>query len=220
MKQRARVVVHLPSDSEYEYAMTRSLDLAIQLHPSEGDVRKLYMAFKNIVGARNLAVADMLRDPEATHLMFIDSDQVLPELTLARLLQHDVDIVGGLYCRKLSPHTPLVFKWENEGYQWLFPQPRLIEVDAIATGCLLIKRHVFDSMQPPWFMYEPASNYRQGDKYNTTTEDITFCNKAKKAGFNLYVDGSILVGHITKAIVWPVSATQSRLQAFGQGGAQ
>lgn len=216
---KSKVMVFLPSDSQYDYAMIKSIPQAIMLHPDEGSTVITYMAFKNIVGARNQAVKGLLQS-DCTHILFIDSDQILPELTLSRLLQHDVDIVGGLYCRKLAPHTPLTFMLTPQGYRWEFPKHRLQEVDAIATGCLLIKRRVFEIMTKPPFFYEPASVYGVNDPYLTTTEDISFCNHAKKAGIKIHVDGSLHVGHICQAVVWPVSADQSKLQAFGAGGAQ
>ena len=46
-------------------------------------------------------------------------------------------------------------------------------------------------MPDRWFEY--------GDK----SEDIVFCEKAKKAGFKIYADLSCRLGHITTAVVWP-----------------
>lgn len=212
---QANVLSHCPTDGEYLYSMIRSYWRGVELHPTEGQVTTLHMAFKNIVGARNLAVKSLL-EGNFTHLLFIDSDQVIPEYTLSRLLQHDVDVVGGLYCRKLSPHTPLAFTMKQDGFYWFFPEKSLVECDAIATGCMLIKREVFSKITPPWFYYEPSPN--KHNYWETTTEDMTFCKRLREAGIKVHIDGSLHIGHIGQCVVWPKDKQSARIETYGQGG--
>ena len=50
---------------------------------------------------------------------------------------------------------------------------------------------VFKKLSHPWFFYE------HDDKGNLTVgDDAWFCRKARKAGFKIYCDPTIEVGHV------------------------
>jgi len=72
-------------------------------------------------------------------------------------------------------------------------------VEAIGTGCLLIKRHVFEKVKVPWFEYQ----WNGDPDGKMITEDLVFCEKAKKLGFKIYCDGTIKCGHVGSMIIWP-----------------
>lgn len=89
--------------------------------------------------ARNECV-EYAYEKEADDLLFIDDDMMYNLSFAERILKHDVDIVGGIYCKR-QPGPP---KW------LLNPKPGtkvrpdgLIEVDDIATGFMRIRMHVF-----------------------------------------------------------------------------
>ena len=63
------------------------------------------------------------------------------------------------------------------------PEGSLLEVDFTGCHCLLIKRHVLEAIEPPWFHGMPGR------------EDRYFCLKIRKAGFKVHVDFSTIVGH-------------------------
>lgn len=80
----------------------------------------------------------------------------------------------------------------------------LIECDAVATGCMLIHRSVFEKMKPPYFEYISGGN----------SEDLVFCMNAKKAGFKVYADISTVCGHFH----WvPMGQAQFRMNYEGRG---
>ncbi len=62
----------------------------------------------------------------------------------------------------------------------------LIECDGVGGGCLLIHRRVFDAIEKPYFKCNPDT---------FIGEDFYFCRKAREAGFKIYLDPSILLGH-------------------------
>ena len=67
------------------------------------------------------------------------------------------------------------------------PSTPLWEVDAVATGCMVIHRSVFETMEPPWFEYKSYGN----------SEDLTFCDDAKyKYGIPVHADVSTISGHL------------------------
>lgn len=146
--------------------------------------------------ARNEFVKVFIQDPKkATHLLFIDDDTVPPKFAIDRLLAHDVDIVNGLTCRRKPPFDPCVYRFDaNVGKHKTVDIFRkgLIEVDAVGMACTLIKREVFMRMlelpeinakSPKWF------------EWTASGEDITFCVRAKKAGFKVFCDTDLICDH-------------------------
>jgi len=59
-----------------------------------------------VTRARNTLVAYFLRDTQATHLMFIDTDIGYEAADVLKLLHHNQDIVTGVYPKK-------ILDWEN-----------------------------------------------------------------------------------------------------------
>lgn len=126
-----------------------------------------------------------------THLLFLDSDMCFEKDAVLRLIAHDKDIIGvNAHLRKLpltstikaSPNK--VEKIENGEYE-------LTTCNAVGTGFTLIKLDVFKKLSHPWFFWK--SN-KKGEL--VMGEDFWFCKKAREAGYKIWVDLTIPVGHI------------------------
>jgi GT2 family glycosyltransferase len=57
----------------------------------------------------------------------------------------------------------------------------------VGFGCCLIKASVFRNLAPPWFVYDVGKN---------KGEDIYFCEKARDAGYEIWVDPSVRPRHL------------------------
>jgi hypothetical protein len=72
------------------------------------------------------------------------------------------------------------------------PDDALTEVDFTSTSCTLIRRDVLEKMREEvkdlWFVWD--------DDYGGGGEDRNFFEHAKMAGFQAYVDRSVIVGHL------------------------
>lgn len=137
----------------------------------------------------------------ATHILFLDDDVVPPYDTVNRLLLHDKDIVGGLYLMRQYPHFPLMFDMKMPDgrcrHKFLTPDTHgLVEVVNTGFGCVLIKTDVFRKMEKPWVTLGETQKDHWGD-------DISFFNRATAAGFKIYIDCEVQVGHIGEVILWP-----------------
>jgi GT2 family glycosyltransferase len=64
-------------------------------------------------------------------------------------------------------------------------------------GFMLVKRGVFESLEYPWF--RPIEK-RIGNMVDFTTEDVSFCLRARERGWKVLADMEVKVGH-EKAIV-------------------
>jgi len=73
----------------------------------------------------------------------------------------------------------------------------LLEVAYTGMGFMLVKRGVFESLEYPWF--RPIEK-RIGNMVDFTTEDVSFCLRARERGWKVLADMEVKVGH-EKAIV-------------------
>lgn len=159
----------------------------------------LYVTGADVAVARNTLALDFKGD----YIFFIDDDVLPPFDTITKLIQHNKDIVAGLYFAKQRPHFPQIFlrsKKTKGRYDSVinYPKNELIEVDACGAGCMLIKKEVFEKLKKPYFQYIP-----RGEKTPRIGEDFYFCEKVKKAGFKIYCDTSIICKHIGTTYIGP-----------------
>jgi hypothetical protein len=125
----------------------------------------------------------------ATHLLFVDSDMLFPTDTLKRLLAHDKDIIGVEYNKRKFPletvtaYFPNTEKSETEPYK----------VGVAGTGVMLIKLSLFSDpkLDKNWFSFG-----RNAKGENVIGEDGWFCNTARDAGYDVWVDPTIKVLHL------------------------
>jgi hypothetical protein len=145
------------------------------------------------------------------YLMWIDSDQIFAPEHFFSLLSDNKDIVGGLYLMEGRTHFASVKTWDedyfrkNGTFQYLTPKDlssneELIEVVYSGFGFLLIKRGVFESLEYPWF--EPQTINFGNDIEDFASDDISFCIKAKKAGYQIFVDPKVIIGHEKSEILY------------------
>jgi len=155
--------------------------------------------------SRSLAAENMI----GTHLFMIDSDQAIDENALINLFEADKDIVIGTSVRKKPPYDPLfgwldkssMLHWAIWGYDFDgidIIKDRLVPVDVAGLNAVLIKRHVFEIMDPeiygPWFCriqvpLRPETFY---------SHDSSFLLRAKAAGIQTYVHLGVRNAHDTR----------------------
>ena len=157
--------------------------------------------------ARNTLTAKFLHTKESTHLMFIDADIGWEPWHLLVMLNHDKDVVGGLY-----PMKSLPVKWCVNGIPGAEQNDPsgLIEVTKTGTGFLLMKRHVFDKLNAhpavkPFINdigLDPALNPYMKTYFDTAvrenryySEDWTFCENWRDIGGQVFVDKRVLLKH-------------------------
>jgi len=157
--------------------------------------------------ARNTLTAKFLHTKESTHLMFVDADIGWEPWHLLVMLNHDKDVVGGLY-----PMKSLPVKWCVNGIPDADQNDPsgLIEVTKTGTGFLLMKRHVFEKLNAhpavkPFtndIGLDPALNPYMKTYFDTAvrenryySEDWTFCENWRDIGGQVFVDKRVLLKH-------------------------
>lgn len=148
----------------------------------------------NIARNRNLAVRHMKGD----WLFLLDDDQSFEPDVLLQLLNRNVDIIQALTPQRIPPFAPHAYRLTNGKFKQAgideVPEKGISQWDAVACGCMLVRRHVFEKVEAPWFAVLPEG----------TSDDIFFCKKAIDAGFKCYVDSDNRCGHMTLTQVRPV----------------
>lgn len=151
---------------------------------------------------RNVSAQRFLDAPQKfTHALWIDDDTVVPPWALTRLLEADKDIICGvqpLYMSNCMVANVMGFADENGDQphwpDWLTWEPPTepFKIQFCGFGCVLIKRHVFERIEFPWFVED------HGDKYDrdNTTEDVNFCRKALRADFDIWCHPDVVCGHM------------------------
>ena len=137
-------------------------------------------------------------------LFSVDSDIVLPNDCLVKMLAANKDAISGLYIqRKTDQHILEVYQDNPHGGVVNIPFSSInglgiIPVASFGFGCVLIKSEIFRTMEYPHFYYRSAIDHK-----DTISEDIYFCQKARSMGFTLWADTSIQCEHIgtTKFVV-------------------
>ena len=150
---------------------------------------------------RNEIAVHLLKNPDITHLFFVDSDMVLPKDALVKLFKSEKEIVSGLYFHRNPPHEPHLYKIENNELVAIkdYEKNKIIEADAVGGGCLLIKREVFEKLVDKVKTVDGVSQFFVTTP--TTGEDIFFCELAKKHGFKIFCDTSVKCGHIELNVI-------------------
>lgn len=164
-----------------------------------------FMRSSSIVQNLNMGVETMLGDEESQWLWLIGDDHAFNRDIVKKLLDRNLDIVAPL-CTKRGPPFPLVAYPDTIGTdvhgRTLYDTLTYDELDgdepfsvaASGSAGMLIRRHVLEVMDPPWF--------RNSDGL-TTNEDVEFCKAARHAGFTVWVDPTVWLGHIGIVVAWP-----------------
>jgi GT2 family glycosyltransferase len=167
--------------------------------------------------ARNELAEAALEVREVTHLLWIDDDMVFGPDAASRLLEHDLPIVGGLYYNRRDPWQPLLLRELSSGgqYGWVYEHgPGLVDVDATGAGFLLTKREVYEKIRPTlasgdgFFSYLTVED--AAGELQVRSEDVSFCVRAKEAGYSLAVDTDVEIGHVGEVVVDAAFARRNR----------
>lgn len=154
--------------------------------------------------ARNFCVSQLAPKPsQADGIMWVDSDIEPEPNSILRLLhavsQRKADFYSGVYHQRAGEHKPVFYQHVgNDQYkQYEVYEPNRVTPEGgcgfgfVWTSTELIKAiedlQEFDANRGGWF---------PDHRYCGTSEDLGFCTLARHAGYQLFVDTGIQVGHM------------------------
>jgi len=146
--------------------------------------------------ARNHLVDHMQGD----WLLMLDTDHTFePDLAarlLARMIEHQVDVLTGLYCSRHPPYHPVLMTRVGDQVQWLGDWDRhpahptlLMPIGSAGAGCLLVHRRVFDRIRAD--LNENPFEIRK-----CFSEDNSFFDRLHQLGIPAYCCPAIEAPHL------------------------
>jgi hypothetical protein len=155
------------------------------------DTRLIYTRTVDVVGNCNT----ICRNYRGDHVWLLGDDHTFDPDSYLRLLAHEVDVVVPLCLKRTPPYDPVVYGGQNEDglyYTAELEEHGLQPIWAAGSAGMLIRRHVLEAIADPWF-----------ESYGGLNEDLEFCRKVREAGFQIWCDADVRLGHIATHQVWP-----------------
>lgn len=184
-----KTLVAIPCFDEMDAGFVQSL---VDMKPV-GDIRILVLSGSLIFEARERLAAFAI-DNGYDYVLWLDSDVMFPPTLLMDLYAQDKDIICGVVAARRSPFYPCVYV--NNG-ETLDPvkefDGHVIPIDSCGFGAVLMKTEVIQKMFDEFkTCFQPILGYG---------EDLSFCLRAKKLGYQLFADPNIPIGHIGKTVI-------------------
>lgn len=135
----------------------------------------------------------------ADYVLWLDSDMIFEPTTLTDMLdileKNNLDILTGVYYRRVPPFTPVLLKTleiaedgkcEHANLEEL-PSADLFEVAGCGFGAVLMKTEIFiDVMAKFGYMFDPLGG---------VGEDLSFCWRARQCGYKIMATTALDWGH-------------------------
>lgn len=196
-----KIIIAMPCLDKIETQTVRSM---FSLERPEGcDVSVEFMESSLVYLSRDRLSVIALEE-RADYILFLDSDMVFqPDLLKALLedAESGKDLVTGLCFRRRPEYNPAIWKRIRMGLPGEsvieefddYPEGELFEVDGAGMAAMLIRatvlKEIFETQKA---LFAPIPGYG---------EDVSFCLRARKAGFTIWCDSRVKVGHIATTIV-------------------
>lgn len=191
VEAKKKILIAIPCKNDIEADTFKTIyDLEI---PDGYEASFQYFYGYAVDQVRNLIAHWTIRDYD--YLFAVDHDMVFPKDTLKKLLSYDLDIVSGVYRQRFEEQILEVYDLNYMNLPAQYLDGKLYEVGGVGFGCVLVKKHVFEAVGYPQFVYHQALNHKE-----TVSEDVDFCRKARAKGFKVWVDTSILCDHIGQRV--------------------
>jgi len=237
-----KIFVATPVHSECSIHYTQAL-LKFQQQCMMNNILVSFSLLKSslITQGRNLCVAKFLADPvKSTHLLFIDSDIDFNFETILKMLRFDKEVIAAPYPMK-HIHWEQIWEKLQQGKiktkdelmraGFIYPikmdnavnpdskqvtiTDGVMEVSHAPTGCMLIKRQVFDKMIEAYpgdfidqatiingefktdpYMYNFFDTIHEPETKKYYGEDFGFCKKWTKIGGKCYCYVDDFISHV------------------------
>ncbi len=193
-----KILIAVPCMDQVPFTFAQSLSTLEKIGECKLDMKSgsLIYTSRNSLAMRAIQM-------EADYVFWLDSDMVFKSDTLVRMMdtlkKNDLDILTGLYFRRVPPYSPVLFdKLEQNGEITEFaefnrsPDERFV-VGGCGFGCVLMKTDVFFDVQSKFGnMFAPMGN---------NGEDVAFCIRARDCGYKIYCEPSIVCGHVGYSVI-------------------
>jgi len=206
------IFIALPAyDFKVSLKLAVSLARFTQIAPQHGiDVHIGSICGCSVVSrARNLLVRDFL-DSDATELLFIDSDINFEPEDILRLMAWGTDTRKGIVAavprvRDVNPVYIANLDYD-ENHELTMNRMGLVRAEHVATAFMWVNRKVFEDLveaHPEWTYWDKRAGKDLSAIFDFKVtregyigEDFLFCDRAREAGYEVWIDPTITLGHM------------------------
>lgn len=167
-----------------------------------GNCKLAFQVGSLIYNSRNKITNQAIKS-DADFVLWLDSDMLFePELLqkmIKTLEDNKLDILTGVYYRRVEPYTPVLFnvldvmdeKCESSEFD-LIPD-ELFEVGGCGFGCVLMRTQV---------LFDVVAKFKDAfSPIGRIGEDLSFCWRARECGYKIFADPNIFLGHCAHTVI-------------------
>lgn len=162
-------------------------------------------------GSRQMSVAEQRPfEGKLTYdkLFWIDSDITWTVADFFKLYESDKDAISGAYLLGNGEVTAYKEKLGRPySYHDVLKMNELVKIHSAGFGFLCVKQGIFESLTRPWFQSVEVTmtdaETGQDWSFPIMGEDVAWCERISKAGFELWFDPTVRVTHHkTMKLTW------------------
>jgi hypothetical protein len=157
-----------------------------------------------IAKSLNDAFQSVINNPTLQWAWVMGDDHTFEPDILLKLLDREKDVIAPLCLNRLPPMDPTIIEQHhkpNGRLKYLEDLPiaglyKLGETETCGDAGLLVRRNVLEKIGHPWY-----DNRKSG---GLAADDQAFISSIKEAGFPVYVDMDVQLGHIGNVAFVPI----------------
>jgi len=205
-------IIVIPTRGTIDYRVVQRIQNLVS--PMNQKRAILFAAGHEVGRAYDAMIMQILADPNLQswkYVLTLEDDNLPPADAHIRLLESiewgpKWDAMSGIYFTKGDHAMPMAYgdpdEYQRTGVLDFRPRDvvaalqrgNIMPVNGIAMGCALWRLDLFRQIPPPWFV--TVSDVVPGQGAALMTQDLYFCQQARKAGKRFAVDLRVKVGHL------------------------
>lgn len=206
------IFIALPA---YDFKVSLKLAVSLARFAQEAPKHGISVQIGSICGcsvvsrARNLLVKDLL-ESDCTELLFIDSDINFEPEAIFRLMAWGSDEKKGIVAavpRVRDVNKVYIADLEyDENRELTMNRQGLVRAERVATAFMWVNRKVFEDLveaNPEWTYWDKRAGKNLSAVFDFKVtpegyigEDFLFCDRAREAGYEVWIDPTISLGHM------------------------
>lgn len=205
-----KLFVGLPA---YDFKVSVRLAISLAEFVLKAQQHGISVQISNVSGCsvvsrvRNI-IANQFLESDAEHLLMVDSDINFNADDVIRLLawNQTKPIVAGIGVARKTEKVFFSMLDQDEDGNVMMDKMGLVRAKRVGTGFIMIRRDVFLALQdkhPEWKYFDQNSQKTLQSFFDFKStpegyigEDYMFCDRAREAGFTVWIDPSIKLGHM------------------------
>ena len=206
-----KLFIGLPA---YDFKISVKLAISLAEFCVKAQAHGVAVQLGNISGcsvvsrARN-SIAKMFLESDCDHLLMVDADMIINADDIFRLMAFNQvrPIVAGVGCARKKEKVYFSMLDNDEDGNILMDSMGLVKAKRVGTGFIMIQRTVFETLKqkhPEWEYFDHNHNdkmvaffdFHLSQEEGYMGEDFVFCERARQAGFSVWIDPTIKLGHM------------------------